>query len=437
MRARGRSRFTGAVPPRALWRMRSSSGASSSRRRPKATTRSRVGVWRRSLDSSSESPKRRAVVRVAEAASWSVLAVAARLPVPLPRADARPGRPSPQARPAPPSAAPCSIRDEPLARATAGESYSVASRAVDQGADRADGDLALLAEGRQDALGVRDEQRGGRDDEDAARVPAAVLVEQVGGAVQGDGGLAGARAALDVRDGGGGGADDQVLLGLDGGDDVPHGVAAGLAERGHQGAVADDGQLVAVEEGLQLGAHQVVLDAEDPAALGADDPAAYDPARVDRRGAVERRGGRGPPVDDQRRVVRVQDADTADVQGLGDLGGVVGPYGALGGLDRRVRAVRALLAVLAEQQVDPAEEEVLELVVEAVEVDPRPEDLRVPLGERAGCADLAALGGVVHQELGLVDLLLKAPVHPVEVFLFDADLAVAHGVAHRSTAVSC
>ena len=112
--------------------------------------------------------------------------------------------------------------------------------------------------------------------------------------MQGDGGLAGAGAALDLGDGGGGGADDQVLLGLDGGDDVPHGVAAGLAERGHQGAVADDGQLVAVEVRGQLGAHQVVLDAEDLAALGADDPAAHDPARVDRGGAVERARRPGP-----------------------------------------------------------------------------------------------------------------------------------------------
>ena len=175
----------------------------------------------------------------------------------------------------------------------------------------------------QDALGVRDEQRGRGDDQDAARVPAPVLVEQVGGPVQGDGRLAGARAALDVGHGGGGGADDQVLFGLDGGDDVAHGVAAGLAEGGHQGAVADDGQLVAVEEGLQLGAHQVVLDAEHLAALGADDPAADDPAGVDRGGAVEGGGGGRPPVDDQRGVVLVEDADAADVQGLGDVGGVV------------------------------------------------------------------------------------------------------------------
>lgn len=58
-------------------------------------------------------------------------------------------------------------------------------------------------------------------------------------------------------------------------------------------------------------------------------------------------------------------------------------------------------------------------------MDPRPEDLCVPLGERAGRADVASLGCVVHEELRLVDLFLKAPVHPVQVFLFDADLLVA------------
>ena len=110
------------------------------------------------------------------------------------------------------------------------------------------------------------------------------------------------------------------------------------------------------------------------------------------------------------------------------------PDGVVGGLDGGVRAVRALLAVLAEQQVDPAEEEVLELVVEPVEVDAGAEDLGVPLGERAGRADLAALGGVVHQELRLVDLLLEAAVHPVQMFLLDADLPVPHGVCRAATA---
>ncbi|GGQ50646.1 hypothetical protein Saso_29970 [Streptomyces asoensis] len=61
-------------------------------------------------------------------------------------------------------------------------------------------------------------------------------------------------------------------------------------------------------------------------------------------------------------------------------------------------------------------------------MDAGAEHLRVPLGEGPGGADLAALGRVVHEELGLVDLLLEAPVHPVEVFLFDADLSVPHRI---------
>ncbi|BCL30265.1 hypothetical protein GCM10017557_51240 [Streptomyces aurantiacus] len=64
-------------------------------------------------------------------------------------------------------------------------------------------------------------------------------------------------------------------------------------------------------------------------------------------------------------------------------------------------------------------------------MDPRPEHLRVPLRECSGRTDLTTLGGVVHQELRLVDLFLKALVHPIQVFLFDAGLPVAYGVAFR------
>lgn len=59
------------------------------------------------------------------------------------------------------------------------------------------------------------------------------------------------------------------------------------------------------------------------------------------------------------------------------------------------------------------------------------EDLCVPLGERTGRADLAALGRVVHEELRLVDLLLEALVHPVQVYLFNADLPISQGVFER------
>lgn len=61
-------------------------------------------------------------------------------------------------------------------------------------------------------------------------------------------------------------------------------------------------------------------------------------------------------------------------------------------------------------------------------MDTGPEDLGVPLGECARRADLAALGGVVHEEFSLVDLLLEASVHLIEVLLLGCDLAVSDRV---------
>ena len=87
---------------------------------------------------------------------------------------------------------------------------------------------AGLAEGRQHLLDVAEEEAVGADDEHALaleREP--VGVEEVGGPVEGDDGLAGAGPALHDEDAGQLGADDLVLLALDGGDDV--GEATGAA----------------------------------------------------------------------------------------------------------------------------------------------------------------------------------------------------------------
>ena len=62
-------------------------------------------------------------------------------------------------------------------------------------------------------------------------------VEQVGGAVQRDRGLAGAGTTADDEDAGEVRADRFVLLGLDGGDDVAHAAGALLVERGEQRAL--------------------------------------------------------------------------------------------------------------------------------------------------------------------------------------------------------
>ncbi|CAM5279078.1 hypothetical protein STANM309S_02200 [Streptomyces tanashiensis] len=59
---------------------------------------------------------------------------------------------------------------------------------------------------------------------------------------------------------------------------------------------------------------------------------------------------------------------------------------------------------------------------------PAQEDLGVPLGEGAGRADLTPLGGVVHQELRLVDLLLQSAVDLIQMFLLDTDLTVSDRV---------
>ena len=82
-------------------------------------------------------------------------------------------------------------------------------------------DDAGLAERGQHAFDVLHEGRRRPHQQDAGALePVPVRVEQVRGAVQGDSGLARARAALDHEGAGDGGTDDPVLLGLDGADDV-------------------------------------------------------------------------------------------------------------------------------------------------------------------------------------------------------------------------
>ena len=129
--------------------------------------------------------------------------------------------------------------------------------------------------------------------------------------MQGDDGLAGARAAGDLGDATGGGPDRLVLVALDGGDDVAHLGATAAGQGGEQGAVADDDEVVG-----RLGDHEVVLDADDVGALAAQHPAAQDAHRLDGGGAVEGSGGGRAPVDDERLVVVVAHAEPADVAGL-------------------------------------------------------------------------------------------------------------------------
>ena len=112
-----------------------------------------------------------------------------------------------------------------------------------------------------------------------------MLVEEVGGPVQADRGLAGARSALDHHDPVQWSPNDDVLLGLNSADDVPHGAGAGPLQLVQQrvGHAAAAGQPVLV--GL---VQQLVEDVGELAALGGEPPPAMQAHRVAEGGPVER-----------------------------------------------------------------------------------------------------------------------------------------------------
>jgi hypothetical protein len=152
-----------------------------------------------------------------------------------------------------------------------------------------------------------------------------VRVEQVGGAVQRHDRLARAGAALDHEHAGQLGADDLVLLALDGGDDVGQAAGAGLLQRRDEGAGAAHGRAVVVDDQLAAEharrlAEQLVLDAEELAAPRGEVPAADEAHGRAAGGPVERLGDRGAPVDDQRLLRLVGHGDAADVERLTALG---------------------------------------------------------------------------------------------------------------------
>ncbi len=182
------------------------------------------------------------------------------------------------------------------------------------GADRHGGDQVVdrglrdldLAQGRQHRRDVGQERPVRADHQHAGPAqPLAVQVEQVGGAVQADGGLAGAGRALhadrDVQVG----PDQLVLLRLDGGDDVAHGPDAGPLDLGGQDPARGAELLTAVEV--------LVFEAgQQPG--GEPEPAAdRDALRLARAGPVERPGHRRPPVEHHRLAVVVGDVPAPDV----------------------------------------------------------------------------------------------------------------------------
>jgi hypothetical protein len=172
------------------------------------------------------------------------------------------------------------------------------------------GHHAGLAQRRQHLVDVAQE-RAGRPHHEHARAfqQAPVGVQEVGRAVQRHRRLAGTRAALHHQRAGQVGADDAVLLGLDGRDDVGHPAGAALGHRREQRALA--GERVGVDLGVEV--EDLVLQAGHRAALGHQVAPPPDVAGVQRRGAVERLGRRGAPVGQDRAVLGVRQADAPDV----------------------------------------------------------------------------------------------------------------------------
>lgn len=223
--------------------------------------------------------------------------------------------------------------------------------------------------------------------------------------MQGDDGLADARAAGDAHDALAGRADRLVLLGLDGGDDRVHGAVAGAGQLGHQRALAHDRQVV----GVGLGVEQLVLDAQHLGAERAEHAASYDVLRRGRGGLVEHRRRRRAPVDQQRVAVVVAQPDAADVARLGvDLG----------------------------LEVEAAEDQPLVGGVELGDPLGRLEDHRVALDESALVAQPAALVALGRQLLGRLAGVLQLPVHAVDERLLVSDLPLDQLISHCARAPS-
>jgi hypothetical protein len=140
-------------------------------------------------------------------------------------------------------------------------------------------------------------------------------VEEVGGAVERDDGLARTRAAVDDERASRPRADDGVLVGLNGAKHVPHPGRPVAAQAG------DEGGLV-VERGMPFepirGEHLVPVIADPPP--GPAIPAA--PGQTHRVGVgrPEERFCRGRAPVDQQLIARVvHEAESSDVHGLGVL----------------------------------------------------------------------------------------------------------------------
>ncbi len=304
-----------------------------------------------------------------------------------------------------------------------------------------------LAERREHLLDVAEEQRVRPDDEDTLaleREP--VRVEQVGGSVQRDRGLAGSRPALDDQHASERGADDLVLLALDGRDDVTHVPGAGLAQGREQRAgptqhhpVREQALAVAGTlarptlracasaslsgfassclsacadcrrgatrvrcETASLGVDEVlVLEAEHRTPAHRQVAAARQALGIESRGPVERLGDRGTPVHDQRLVVRTRHGQPADVERLAE----------------RWSTVLPVAVAWLGQPIDAPEVERLVPDVELFEAGEAGSHNDVALGARLERASSPEVEYTLEHVAGLAPHELQPVVGTVEVLL--------------------
>src|SRR5699024_11871042 len=90
--------------------------------------------------------------------------------------------------------------------------------------------------------------------------------EEVGGPVQRDRCLAGAGPTLDDEDAGERAADDRILLGLDGGDDIAHPARAVAGEGGQESSLALQVRTLRIVEGVDV--EHIVLDRSEERRVG-------------------------------------------------------------------------------------------------------------------------------------------------------------------------
>ncbi len=178
---------------------------------------------------------------------------------------------------------------------------------------------ALLTEAGQDVGDVGQVGLVRADEQDTAATVAepGVGVEEVGRAVQRDHGLARARPAVDDEGAAGPGADDGVLVGLDGGEHVAH-------PGGPVAAQAGDERGLVVERRVsfeRVGAEHLVPVVADPAAGPAVPATARETQRVGVGRREERLGGGGAPVEQQPAAGAVGEAEASHVHGFAAVGG--------------------------------------------------------------------------------------------------------------------